>query len=109
MTATADQDLAFAGPAAMAKLVRDRELTPRELVELCLSRIEAIDPKLNAFRVTLADEALAQADAAQSSDGPLAGVPIAIKDDMPVRGQSVTRGSRSYGPAERPRLRRSFR
>jgi len=100
MTATADQDLAFAGPAAMAKLVRDRELTPRELVELCLSRIEAIDPKLNAFRVTLADEALAQADAAQSSDGPLAGVPIAIKDDMPVRGQSVTRGSRSYGPAE---------
>jgi amidase len=100
MTATADQDIAFAGPAALAKLVRDRQVKPRELVELCLRRIEAIDPKLNAFRVTLADEALAQADAAQSSDGPLAGVPIAIKDDMPVRGQSVTRGSRSYGAPE---------
>jgi amidase len=99
MTATADQDLAFAGPVALAKLVRDRQVKPRELVELCLSRIEAIDPRLNAFRVTLADEALAQADAAESSEAPLAGVPIAIKDDMPVRGQSVTRGSRSYGPA----------
>jgi amidase len=99
MTATADQDLVFAGPVALAKLVRERQITPRELVELCLSRIEAIDPRLNAFRVTLADEALAQADAAQSSEGPLAGVPIAIKDDMPVRGQSLTRGSRSYGPA----------
>jgi amidase len=100
MTATADQDLAFAGPAALAKLVRERQVKPRELVELCLRRIEAIDLKLNAFRVTLADEALAQADAAEPSDGPLAGVPIAIKDDTPVRGQSVTRGSRSYGPPE---------
>src|SRR5262249_50240685 len=73
---------------------------PRELVELCLRRIEAIDPGLNAFRVTLPEEALAAADAAEDAigDGPLAGVPIAIKDDMPVAGQSVTRGSRSYGP-----------
>jgi amidase len=70
MTATADQDLAFAGPAALAKLVRDREVKPRELVELCLSRIEVVDPRLNAFRVTLAAEALAQADAVESSDGP---------------------------------------
>jgi amidase len=102
MTATAEPDLVFAGPAALAKLVRDRQLKPRELVELCLSRIEAIDPKLNAFRVTLAEEALAQADSleADGSDGPLAGVPIAVKDDEPVRGQSVTRGSRSYGPPE---------
>ncbi len=102
MTATADQDLAFAGPAALAKLVREREVKPRELVELCLNRIEAIDPRLNAFRVVMAEEALAEADAIGSgeSDGPLAGVPIAIKDDMPVRGQAVTRGSRSYGPAE---------
>jgi amidase len=100
MTATADQDLAFAGPGALAELVRERQVKPRELVELCLRRIEAIDPNLNAFRVTLADEALAEADAAESFDGPLAGIPIAIKDDMPVRGQSVTRGSRSYGPPE---------
>jgi amidase len=102
MTATADQDLVFAGPAALAKLVRERQVKPRELVELCLRRIEAIDPKLNAFRVLMAEEAMAEAEALGSdrSDAPLAGVPIAIKDDMPVRGQSVTRGSRSYGPPE---------
>ena len=63
MTATAEQDLAFAGPEALADMVRRRDLTPRELVELFLARIEAIDPKLNAFRVTMADEALAAADA----------------------------------------------
>jgi amidase len=100
VTATADQELAFAGPAALADLVRRGEARPRELVELFLRRIEAIDPKLNAFRVTLAEEALAAADAADESlaSAPLAGVPIAIKDDSPVAGQSVTRGSRSYGP-----------
>ena len=97
MTATADHDLVFAGPAALAKLVRERQVTPRELVELCLRRIESIEPKLNAFRVVMADEAIAQAEAfaGERPDGLLAGVPIAIKDDIPVRGQSVTRGSRS--------------
>ncbi len=98
MTATADQELAFAGPAALAKLVRERQVKPRELVELCLRRIEAIDPTLNAFRVTMAEEALAAADTLSEADGPLAGVPIAVKDDISVAGQSVTRGSRSYGP-----------
>jgi amidase len=100
MTATADDQLAFAGPGALAELVRRRDVTPRELVELCLARIEAIDGRLNAFRVTMADEALAAADAMTSPDGLLAGVPIAIKDDMPVAGQAVTRGSRSYRPPE---------
>ena len=100
MTATAEEDLAFGGPVALAKLVRERQVKPRELVELYLRRIEAIDPGLNAFRVTMAEEALSAADAAEDeiADAPLAGVPIAIKDDMPVAGQSVTRGSRSYGP-----------
>jgi amidase len=102
MTATADQELAFAGPSALAKLVRQHEVKPRELVELCLSRIESIDPQLNAFRIVLAEEALAEADAlaGDRAAGPLAGVPIAIKDDMPVGGQSITRGCRSYGSPE---------
>jgi len=101
MTATASDELAFAGPVALADLVRRRELRPRELVELFLARIERIDPRLNAFRVTLADEALTAADATEGSEGPLAGVPVAIKDEMPVAGQALTRGSRSYGPPER--------
>jgi amidase len=101
MSATAGEDLAFAGPAALARLVRERTVQPRELVELCLARIEALDPALNAFRVTMPEQALAEADAVAGSDGPLVGVPVAIKDDMPVAGQSVTRGSRSYGGPER--------
>jgi amidase len=102
MTATADQELAFAGPAALARLVRERQVSPRELVELCLRRIESINPPLNAFRVVMADEALAEADriAGGNGAGLLAGVPVAIKDDLPVAGQSLTRGSRSYGPPE---------
>ncbi len=100
MTTTADTDLAFAGPAALAALVRAGEVTPRELVELCVRRIEALDPQLNAFRVLRVEEALAEADDAgkRSSDGPLAGVPIAVKDDIDLAGESATRGSRSYGP-----------
>jgi amidase len=100
MTATADQDLVFAGPGALAELVRSREVKPRELVELCLARIEALNPLLNAFRTTMPEEALAAAEASTEADGPLAGVPIAIKDDTPVAGQVCTRGSRSQGPPE---------
>ena len=108
MTTTAEHDLAFAGPGALADMVRRRELTPRELVELFLRRIEAIDRKLNAFRVTMAEEALAAAETMSSPDGPLAGVPVAIKDEMSVVGQSVTRGSRSFAPPEAADLARTL-
>ena len=98
MTMTADTDLAFAGPTVLAAKVRAREVAPRELVELYLRRIEAINPRLNAFRTTFADAALAEADRMAGADGPLAGVPIAVKDDLAVAGQSTTKGSRSFGP-----------
>jgi amidase len=98
MSTTAEHDLAFAGPSALAELVRSRQVHPRELVELCLGRIERLDPQLNAFRVTMADEALAQCDGTAASVGLLAGVPIGVKDNMPVAGQATTRGSRSSGP-----------
>ncbi len=105
MTALHSEELAFAGPGALAALVRGGEVAPRELVELFLARIESLNPGLNALRVTIADGALAAADAltragAQNA-GPLAGVPVAIKDDLPVAGQSVTRGSRSFGLAQK--------
>ena len=50
MSATANE-LAFAGPSALAELVRRREIRPRELVELFIARIERLDPQLNVFRV----------------------------------------------------------
>jgi amidase len=94
VTITEEQELIFRGPAALAALVRDGEVHPRELVEAALRRIEALNPRLNAFRVTLADEALAAADAAPRT-GPLAGVPIAVKDDLPVKGQTTTWGTKT--------------
>lgn len=98
MTTTADEQLIYAGPGELADLVRARQVSPRELVELCLRRIEAFNPRLNAFRTTLAELALAEADAMVSPDGLLAGVPIAIKDDIAFSGQPTTRGSRTFGP-----------
>lgn len=95
----ADEDLSFAGPGELAELVRSRRLHPRELVELFLRRIEALDPHLNAFRATLPEEALAAADAAPA-EGMLAGVPIAVKGETPLAGHPTTLGSRSYGPPE---------
>ncbi len=93
-------ELSFEGPARLAGLVRSKEVKPRELVELFLGRIEALDPKLNAFRVVMGEEALAAADALPDLEAPLAGVPIAVKDDLPLAGQSTTKGSRSYGPPQ---------
>ncbi len=98
MTTIADTDVAFAGPSALAAQVRAGEVSPRELVELYLRRIEQINPRLNAFRTVLVETALAEADQRAGHDGPLAGVPIAIKDDVAVAGQVATRGSRTYGP-----------
>ena len=53
-----------------------------------------MDPKLNAFRVALAEQALAEADGAHGRPvgGPLAGVPIAVKDEMPLAGRAGDSG-----------------
>ncbi len=104
LSRTDENELAFAGPLELARRVREREISARELVELSLARIERLDPSLNAFRETLADEALATASqidsGAHEGTGALAGVPLAVKDDMPVRGHIRTRGSRSPATPE---------
>jgi amidase len=97
VTATAPTDLAFAGPGALAAMVRAGDASARELVELYLRRIETLDPQLNAFRVVRAEQALAEADQVDRS-APLAGVPVAVKDDIALAGEVATRGSRSFGP-----------
>jgi amidase len=99
-------DLAFAGIARQAELVRSGEVSSRELVELYLERIARLDPQLNAFRVVLAERALAeagQADARRRSgeERPLLGVPIAIKDNMDVAGEVTTHGTGAYGEPAR--------
>ncbi len=92
--------LAFAGPSELAKLVRERQVKPPELVELFAGRIDALQPQLNAFRTTMPEQAMAEAEALSSTELPLAGVPIAVKDDLAVAGQSTTMGLRRYGPPE---------
>jgi len=101
-TSSDRRDLAFAGVARQAELVRSGEVTPRELVETSLERIGRLDPALNAFRIVFAEQALAQADAAASADAalPLRGIPIAVKDDMAVAGQPRMRGSNAFDTPE---------
>jgi amidase len=82
-----------------ARLVRDRELSARELVQAHLDRIEAVNPVLNAIVTLDADGALAGADAADRAlaagtpPGPLHGLPMAIKDLLDVAGMRTTYGS----------------
>src|SRR3954451_22014275 len=87
-------DLVFAGPLRQAELVAAGDVTPRALVDACLDRIEHLDPQLNAFRVVLAEQARADADALGEPDGrPLFGVPVAIKDDQDVAGEPTNFGT----------------
>jgi amidase len=93
-----DTEVAFAGVARQAELVRDGEVSPRELVDLYLERIERLDPELNAFRVVRAERARAEADQAEGrraagDDAPLLGVPIAVKDTQHVAGELTTFGT----------------
>lgn len=95
--------VAFAGVAGQAALLRDGRLTSVGLVELLLRRIERLQPRLNAFRVILAGDARRAAAAADESrragdPRPLLGVPIAVKDNVPVAGHSALLGTGSPEP-----------
>jgi amidase len=91
-------DLAFAGAAAQAELIRTKKVSSRELTELYLERIARHDPTLNAYRIVFAERALteaAQADARRKAKDhrPLLGVPVAVKDDQDIAGEITTKGS----------------
>ena len=91
MTSTDTADLLFRPVTELAELVRSGELSARELVQVSLDRIEALNPQLNAFVDVFAEEALAEADAIGAGDPrPFAGVPIAIKNNRAVAGKRLT-------------------
>jgi amidase len=97
--------LPFAGAVRLTELLRAGEVTPRELVDLFLARIERLDPELNAFRKVLAERARVEADQAHArlragDDRPLLGLPVAIKDEMGVQGEVRTDGSNAFGGPE---------
>jgi amidase len=94
------EELAYAGAARQAELIRSGEVSSRELVELFLERIERHNPKLNAFTEVLGERALADAEAADArrgaDDAPLLGVPVAIKDNVDVEGTTTWFGTRAF-------------
>jgi Asp-tRNA(Asn)/Glu-tRNA(Gln) amidotransferase A subunit family amidase len=97
-----DLDLCFTPAVELARLIRERELSPVELVANSLARIEEVNGDLNCFCFVYADEALGMARAAEAAVAgteplrPLHGVPIAIKDLTPTAGKRTTMGSYAF-------------
>ncbi|MEU2426851.1 amidase family protein [Streptomyces sp. NPDC007851] len=83
--------------AEIAAAVREKEVTPRQVVAEHLERIARLDGRIGAFRKVRAEAALAEADQvgarADLGELPLAGVPLAVKDNLAVRGEAHRDGS----------------
>jgi amidase len=73
-------DLATLDATAQAQLVRRKEISPPELVDAAIARIERVNPGLNAVITPLFDKARAAARSAHLPDGPFRGVPFLLKD-----------------------------
>ncbi len=102
-------DLAFRPAWQLAEDVRHGRLSPTALVQSCLSRIDALNPTLNAFVALRRDDALEEAAALQRAIvagkrlGPLAGLPVGVKDLEDVAGLPTTYGSvpfKDYRPVK---------
>lgn len=89
----------YLGALDLARSYRSGEMTPTEVVDGLLTRIEALDPKLGAFQAVYADDARLAADAAGTAMqsglwlGPFHGVPFAAKDVVDIAGRITTGGS----------------
>jgi amidase len=81
----------------IAAAVRAGRVTPAEVLEEHLERIDALDPRLGAFRLVRTDEVRAEARALEGRDDlgelPLAGVPVAVKDSIDLAGSPTRAGS----------------
>jgi amidase len=94
-------ELAFAGAARQAEMVRAGEVSATELVGLYLDRIQRLDPELNSFRKVFAEKAMLEAEQAEArvragEERPLLGVPVAIKDEVDVAGEINTHGTDGF-------------
>ena len=98
----AGDDLAFATIAELAPRLAAREVSPVELTDAVLARIERHDPALNSYITVTAESARHAARAAEAAImaghhlGPLQGIPVAVKDLYATRGVATTYGSRLY-------------
>lgn len=95
--------------ASLSRAIQNRDVSPVEVTEACLARIDSLDRALNAFITLTPDRALADARRAEHEiagghrRGPLHGVPLAVKDIFATAGVRTTCGSRvlrAWVPAE---------
>ena len=86
--------LAFLPALEQARLIRAGELSPVELVQHYLERIERLDPTLNAYVTVCAEEALAEAESPRP--GPFSGVPLPIKDLTETAGIRTTFSCKAF-------------
>ena len=97
-----NEELGYRSLLSLSQALARAGLSPVEATQALLRRIEAINPKLNAYLSVDSESALAQAKAAEAElrqgrrRGPLHGVPIAIKDLFHVRGEVSTFGAAAY-------------
>jgi aspartyl-tRNA(Asn)/glutamyl-tRNA(Gln) amidotransferase subunit A len=91
-------ELFYQDATKLAELIRTKEVSPVEVMQAHIDRIEATNPKVNAI-VTIADDALKAAKAAEAAVlsgaelGPLHGVPFTVKDSIDTVGVATQRGS----------------
>jgi amidase len=102
-------DLCTLSAVEMARLIREKQLSARDVLAAHLAQIERVNPRVNAIVTLVADQALTRARAADEAlargeaVGPLHGLPIAHKDLQPTRGIRTTFGSpiyKDFVPAE---------
>jgi amidase len=97
-----DSEICFMTATELARRIRARELSAREVMEAHLVQIERVNPKVNAIVTLLPAQAMEQARMADEALvrgedlGPLHGLPIAHKDLVPTKGIRTTFGSPIY-------------
>ena len=95
-----NQDICWMSAVDIARAIREKKLSPVEIVNAILKRIETVNPKINAYVTLTADSALAEAKQAEEALmkdeklGPLHGVPVSIKDLIYTKGVRTTMGSK---------------
>jgi Asp-tRNA(Asn)/Glu-tRNA(Gln) amidotransferase A subunit family amidase len=95
-------DLLYVPAIELAAAIRRRQLSPVELLDAVLTRLEDINPRINAFTIVLADEARVTARRAEDAiirgddAGPIHGIPFTIKDLTPTKGIATMQGSKAF-------------
>jgi amidase len=98
-----DRDLCFVPATTLQRLYRTRKVSPLEVMQAVLARIDAVNPRVNAYVTLAREQALAGARKATAALarkgaalGPLHGIPVSIKDLTPTKGIRTTWGSKIF-------------